>query len=472
MGLLLWASTRLKSATLIERVLRRNPLYYSAAKRRIAHFASCAPAELRRLLRERLATVLATAAGTKHGAGVADPLDLASWPLIDKAQVRADPRAFRVSAGWTAAHASTSGTTGAPLVLLRSGDAVAHEQACLDGLVGRLGADPGTARMAVLRGELLDAQGRRHFRTCGRRLTLSSYHLCRATFDAYADALERFRPDVLWAYPSALESLCRLAAGRGRRLTIPRVLCSSEVLGTGAWNTAREVLGCEMADHYGQSERVAFAYATTPSEYRFLPGYSVVELLPCGSDDTHDVYEIVGTSLWNLAMPLVRYRTGDLVRVPRSTDAAALEEIALGLRPFAGVVGRDADVLLLPEGARLTTINHIPRDVTRIAALQIVQESVEHVCIRVVPGPRYDADGARDFLERARTALPVTMRVSLEPTESLEKGRLGKTPVIVHRPAVREALLAARRELNRAAQMLPPRASPEDAARAGAPAQR
>jgi phenylacetate-coenzyme A ligase PaaK-like adenylate-forming protein len=79
-------------------------------------------------------------------------------------------------------------------------------------------------------------------------------------------------------YPSALEPV-PAAAGARPQLKVPAVLTSSEVLKPEAWALAREVLGCRIADYYGQSERVAFAYAFSPREYRFLPGYSYVEFV-------------------------------------------------------------------------------------------------------------------------------------------------------------------------------------------------
>src|SRR5690348_7674478 len=76
--------------------------------------------------------------------------------------------------------------------------------------------------------------------------------------DRIADSLERFKPQLLCAYPSALEALCRLLQERGRTLSVPAVLTSSEVLKPEAWALAQDVLGCRIADYYGQSERVAF----------------------------------------------------------------------------------------------------------------------------------------------------------------------------------------------------------------------
>jgi phenylacetate-CoA ligase len=440
-SLLLWASARLKQLAVGD-LIRRHPLHYPRAARHFHELARLSVAERRSWIRSRLERVLAAAASTRHGRAVRSPSNLEAWPCIDKAAVRADPRAFRAGADWVAAHASTSGTTGVPLELVRSSESLAYEQAAIDGVLGCLGVQPPRARIAVLRGELVATAPARWWTVAqgGRRLTLSSYHLTRETIAAYAAALRAFRPDVLCVYPSTLESLCRLLADTGEVLRVPRVVCSSEILSASTWDLARTVLGCEMADYYGQAERVAFASATTSQQYRFLPGYSHVELLRIAGEGLYTTYEIVGTALWNLAMPLVRYRTGDLVRLPASLGERELDEIVYGERSFGGIVGRDADVLLLPDGPRLTAINHIPRDVTRIVALQIVQESLEHVRIRVLPGPQYDAAEGEAFLARARSALPVTMQVSIEPTDRLERGGLGKIPVVVHSSTVRELL--------------------------------
>ena len=67
-------------------------------------------------------------------------------------------------------------------------------------------------------------------------------------------------PDLLWVYPSALETLCHLAESAGLQVTIPRILSSSEVLSPDARNLAKRVLKCSILDYYGQAERVALAY--------------------------------------------------------------------------------------------------------------------------------------------------------------------------------------------------------------------
>ena len=190
-----------------------------------------------------------------------------------------------------------------------------------------------------------------------------------------------------------------------------------------------------MVDFYGQAERLSFAYSLEAAEYVFLPGYGVTELIPAEGADGDDVYEIVGTSLWNLAMPLVRYRTGDLVRLPPGLPKDDLEPVCYGLTRIAGISGRHDDYLVTPAGGRLMGIDHIPRGVENVIRVQVIQERPDFVRILVVAKRGFgDADRAQ-IAENARRKIPPEMTVSIEITGALEQTAGGKTPLVVRRPA-------------------------------------
>jgi phenylacetate-CoA ligase len=232
---------------------------------------------------------------------------------------------------------------------------------------------------------------------------------------------------------------------QGLQVNVPHVLTSSEVLKREAWSLARDTLGCELADYYGQAERVAFAYALAPREYRFLPVYGHVELVPYRSDGIADaglggLYEIIGTSFWNDLMPLVRYRTGDLVRLPEAWGPREIEEVVYGIRPFSGVLGREQEILICPMGVRLTGIDHIPRDVAHILRIQVIQETLNDVRILVLPAAGYTERDAAQLLQNARAKVPGTMRLRIETAQWLERTPRGKTPLVIHREPVQEQL--------------------------------
>ena len=283
------ATARLKALALGES-LRRNPAFYPSALRMFDALEAAPLEGRRRRVAARLRQVLRSASGTPYGRRAGGGERLEDWPLLENAAVRDDPEAFRSARRWWNVPAATGGTTGVPVRLVRSPRSIAVEQASIDRLLRACGVDPVRARVAVLRGDnVKSVEDRRPpfwtFALEGRRMVMSSNHLNANSVAAYADALQEFRADYWWIYPTSLEALCRLLAAQGLALRVPLALTSSEVLSPAVREQAARALGCEVVDYYGQAERVCFAYSLRPGEYRFLPGYGFVELIPQGADD-------------------------------------------------------------------------------------------------------------------------------------------------------------------------------------------
>ena len=89
---------------------------------------------------------------------------------------------------------------------------------------------------------------------------------------------------------------------------------------------------------------------------------------------------------------------------------------------------------------RLTGIDHIPRDVRNVLRIQVVQESLEHVRIRVLAGPGFSRRDADQLLYNARSKVPDSMTVAVETAEWLERTPRGKTPLVIHRAPVENLL--------------------------------
>lgn len=431
-------STKLKGQLLGDLLLRRHPLFYPPALELFERLEGATLEQRKQFTWERVRKVLQAASHTRYGRQMLSTDRIADCPLLEKPAVRDDPLAFVVKPVWLSSPASTSGTTGLPLKLYRSFQSVAVEQASIDRLLTAKGTNPRTARIAVLRGDNIKDPSDRQppfwkFVARGRRMVMSSNHLSLQTIDAYCSALESFAPECLMAYPTSLESLCRFLQKTGRSLHIPLVVTSSEMLTSQTRRLAQEVLGADLVDYYGQAERVAFAYSFREGEYRFLPGYALVELLPVGNEDGMMLYEVVGTNLWNLRMPLVRYRTGDLIRLPAGLSEAHREAICYGVEPFPGVLGRDGDYLVAPHGTHLTGIDHIPREVEHVVRMQVIQETLHRVRILVVPTPSFSERDRQQILHNASLKLPAEMQVEIEMVEELERTAQNKTPFVIRR---------------------------------------
>lgn len=431
-----WLAARARSLAQLNVLIRRNPLYYRRALNLLARTQHMNEAQRRAWLDQRVKTVLRAAGQTRYGAPYVEAHRLDDWPLLQKDALRRSTEEFRSTRSFMTVAASTSGSSGQPLPLRRSYRSIAFEQAVLDSILIKANLNPAEARIAVLRGDYVKAPGDLSppfwkVSNDNRRLVLSSFHLCRDTSEYYRKALESFRPDVLLAYPSALDALLGLLRGQSRALHIPLVVTSSEVLPRESWALANEYLGCQLVDRYGQAERVAEAEAYRPDCYYFTFGYAAVELQHRTSDAQFDFHEIIGTALWNTAMPLVRYCTGDLLRVPRNTDVRTLERICLGLEPFHGIEGRTNDYLVSPTGVRLIAMNHLPRDLKQVRQMQLVQVANDQVIIRVVPQGQFGEEDVQATLRTARFKIPTSIHVKIEVVDALEKGPGGKVPFIV-----------------------------------------
>ena len=424
---------RLKRLDFSDRLLRRHPLYYPRARRELDAYERLDQEARRDWQHQAVRRLLQAAGRSEYGRKLGSPRYLGDWPILEKDAVREHPQSLLTGVGLITAPASTSGTTGTPLSLRRSVASVAFEQAVLDGLVARAGVDPARCRGAVLRGDDVKSPADCsppfwRLANGGRRLVFSSNHLDAQTLGAFIEALRGYGPQVLFAYPTVLESLCTLMLARGLTLPVPLTVCGSEVLTGETCELARQALGTRVISYYGQAERVAWADGDPAQGYRFLPSYGVVELRFVESQADGDIYDVIGTGLWNHAMPLVRYLTGDRIRLRAGASAAAVAE---GRESFPDILGRSGDYILAPSGARLLGIDHIPRDVPHVVRAQFVQEAADTVTLLILPAPGFDDECRRLLLEHARLKLPPSMTLRIETTDRLVRNRAGKAPLVI-----------------------------------------
>jgi phenylacetate-CoA ligase len=119
---------------------------------------------------------------------------------------------------------------------------------------------------------------------------------------------------------------------------------------------------------------------------------------------------VVVTDLLNRAMPLIRYRLEDLAE-----RATAPCSCGRGLPMLRRVVGRTADFLKRRDGSRVAGISLIENTLTRIPGIhqmQIVQDELLHLVIRIVAGIDFDAarrGALQDYFEEAFPGARITI---------------------------------------------------------------
>lgn len=270
----------------------------------------------------------------------------------------------------------------------------------------------------------------------GRRLVLSSPHLAPDTVGWYARTLQDFRPDVVVTYPNLALNLLQFLRAQGLSLHLPLVMSSSETLTPEVRREIAQGFGAEVIDYYGQSERVSLAFARSADSFHFVPAYGRVELVLSPDDPVDELgraVRIIGTSYWNGAMSLVRYDTGDRAIVPAHADDDMLEAISLGLLPFPGIAGRIEEYVLSPAGTRICALSTLPRELPGLLQIQIVQEALDALTIRVRAQPGFGEEGRGRLLANARLRIPPQMRIDLVEVDEVERTPQGKAPLVIRR---------------------------------------
>jgi phenylacetate-CoA ligase len=138
---------------------------------------------------------------------------------------------------------------------------------------------------------------------------------------------------------------------------------------------------------------------------------------PCGPGE---IGRVVVTDLHNFASPLVRYDIGDYAEV------AAPCTCGRGLPTLARIVGRRRGMVAYPDGHTMWPVFTIAcRDAARYREIQVVQDAVDTLRVRVVP----DADVAFD--DAARAAVTDALHRSLQHPFAVTfelVDQLGRTP--------------------------------------------
>lgn len=424
-------SSFVKGIPVADRLIRRNPLFYSGYRRLLAATERASLGERRALAARLLERNRRWAAGLPGYAHSDLTAPLSAQPILTKAGLLERMDEFTSPSWLPSAHAATGGTTGVPLQLVRSLSSLTMEQAMIDHLAAKAGVDLPNARVAVLRGDAIkDPNDTKppYWRQAGvHRLVFSSNHLQAEHYASFEQALLEFRPDVLLAYPSSLGLLADLAGERASPVRFKLVITSSENLRPGVRDRVKDVFGAALLDYYGMAERVCAAYALEDGAYRFIFPYGLAELIEIEPGR----YSILGTSFWNRRQPLRRYDTEDVALLPAGATPDQLERIALGIDTFAGIEGRISDFLLLADGSRIYTLDQVPYGVHGAATLQLIQETLDTALIVVVPNAQFSDHTLEVIRQNFYIKAPRSMNVRIEVRDSPYRLANGKAPSFI-----------------------------------------
>ena len=353
--------------------------------------------------------------------------DLQYLPVLEKETVRQNPEAF-VSVKKRRSFlykCYTSGTTGKPLTIYRDLENVWFEHATLQRQWAWGGLDY-TDYYATLKGEMLMPKHRStppywKNNPAEHKLMMSIFHLSGRTVNDYLFALYKFKPTAIEGYPSTVHVLARLMDEHQIRFPVRAVFTSSEMLTEEQRDLIVKVFDAPVYDFFGSVERVAAIHTCEHGNYHVLPEYSVVEYLPINGNNGKGYFQLVGTTLNNEAMPLLRYRIGDVV-VPSAKACSCGREMPV----IQQIDGRQDDYILTPTGKWITRLDFIFKSVPGIVEGQIVQTEIDQVIVKIVPDSDYKKENGTMVKAKLADRLRDNISIQVQEVSSIPRGGRGK----------------------------------------------
>jgi len=324
-------------------------------------------------------------------------LDSLKWfPVVRKSQIKAAPRLFRSEKKQYIIHGHTSGTTGSPFDIIYSRNVSTAMAVCDWRHMHNCGRKLND-RIAIFLGRIIVPLKQSkppfwRYNLVHNEVWFSSFHLNAMNMRLYLKKIKQMGIRFIKAYPSTAYILARFCIENGMKIPMKAVLTSSETLFVHQKECIEKAFCCKVYDYYGHAERVLFA-----TECEYHNGLHVNEdfgIVECLDQNGNQVREgepgmLVGTSLFNLALPFIRYETGDMSNI--ITKQCSCGRI---FKRMSAVTTKAEDIILTPDGRMISSsiLTHPFKPIDTIEESQIIQDKLDHVTVKLVVNSGFTSD--------------------------------------------------------------------------------
>jgi phenylacetate-CoA ligase len=360
--------------------------------------------------------------------------DLQNIPLLDKETIRENLKDLIAENihKRDMLYFTTGGTMGVPLGFYNLRHAGGRERAFMFAQWARVGFQYSEPR-AMLRGTPVKSSRHWQYEASERAFVFSNFHMTPDQVAEYARVMREKRLPYLHSYPSAIIDFARHLQNQG--LSAPpfkAILASSETLYPGQREFVESVFGGRLFSWYGHSEDVVLAGECEVScDYHIFPEYGLVEVLQAdGTLATQEdqAGELIGTSLDNFAMPLIRYRTDDWAVLGRARCDCG--------RPYPLLKetrGRRQDMIVgaLNNLISPTALNFHTDVFDRVLQVQFYQCERGKVELRIKRRRDYCEQDSVNILDALNEKMGDTVEVSLSFVDEIPLSPRGKARLVI-----------------------------------------
>ena len=364
--------------------------------------------------------------------------DLVKLPILTKDDIRAnfadlistsaDRRSF--------VEVQTSGSTGAPLRILTTRDAIAFKWAVWWRHREWYGMKRGDLHAIVMTKPLVSPSQQRppywRWNRTEHQAIIPMQQITPAKTDAIVAFLNRTPFEFYSGYPSILHSLAVHAGNTG--LTVengPRVIFTgAEGLLDHQRADLERFAGAPTAEMYGFNEGAGNASSCRQGYLHEDFEFGHMECVDSEMDESDGTIEgrVVATGFSTAGFPLIRYDVGDAARwMPDSFRCPCGRQG----RVIASITGRWEDYVVTPDGHQARRLGEIFKELPTLKQFQMIQTTVDRVTLRLAVREAYSTADEDRLRRRVALWISESLVVDFEYVERIEPAPNGKYQRIV-----------------------------------------
>ena len=253
----------------------------------------------------------------------------------------------------------------------------------------------------------------------------SGYHCKGSNLKYYVENLNKYKPDSLDGYPSALYELAKYINDNNLKLTfVPiAIFPTAETLLPHYKSTIEKAFGCPVRDQYASSEGAPFITECRCGKLHYCMDTGVIEFEKDG--------EMIVTCFESHGTPLVRYRIGDRAFLSENQHC----ECGCKMPVVDRIEGRTLDFIQTKTHGRMTAIymSLVSAEFNNsVKAMQFVQNDAESVDVYLVTDKNYSTDMDKIILDKLNYNLGEDMVYRLHFVDELYKEASGKCRLIIN----------------------------------------
>lgn len=202
------------------------------------------------------------------------------------------------------------------------------------------------------------------------QIYFSGYHESDDNLYYYYEYIKKKKIRWIHGYPSLITAFAEYIVSNDLIIdTVKWVTTSAETLLPNQKAIIEKAFMVDVKQVYGQTEEVAIFHENENKEIVIDEDFSAVEFIKQDTDN----YLVIGTNLYNYALPFIRYNTKDTV---------TLKDIKK--RIIESIDGRIEDYIYLPNGRKIGKLYNIFEDTLGFKEVQLHQNSDYSITIYVV----------------------------------------------------------------------------------------